>query len=229
MAPFTHRPTTLADIPEQLTMGERAFVNDRMARIAFPPSRRDPARPNEEREYREARYIKRLANPAGRWWTCVDEGAGGRIAGSSGWTRLTKETEAEEAEKKKKEEEEEKLPACADAVVLKRIMEAMEAMKKKWTGEMEAVWYLGHLATDPDYQRQGIGKGLLKWGCDEADKEGIYAYLESTPAGRKLYESMGFEHVDQIELSDVVEGGEPSAYWIMLRKPKGKVEGNAES
>ncbi|KAF2499445.1 acyl-CoA N-acyltransferase [Lophium mytilinum] len=236
MAPFTHRPTTLADVPEQLSMGERAFADDPMALVIFPPSRRDPAHPNAEREYREARYNKRLSNPAGYWWTCVDEGAGGRIVGSSGWTREVKEAadadadpEAAAKKAKEKEEEEANLPVSADKEALKRIMEMMETTKKKWTGEMEAVWYLGHLATDPDYQRQGIGKGLVQWGCDQADKEGVCAYLESTLAGRRLYESLGFERVDELKLSTVVEGDQHASYWVMLRKPQGKVEGNAQS
>ncbi|KAJ7023421.1 hypothetical protein C8F04DRAFT_1134769, partial [Mycena alexandri] len=41
---------------------------------------------------------------------------------------------------------------------------------------------------DPKYQQRGIGQALLQWGLDQVDAEGLEAYLESSDAGRQLYE-----------------------------------------
>lgn len=53
--------------------------------------------------------------------------------------------------------------------------------------------YLDVLAVDPKYQGQGIGKALLQWGLDEADRLGLITFLESTREGRPLYDKYGFE------------------------------------
>jgi len=53
--------------------------------------------------------------------------------------------------------------------------------------------YLDILAVDPRYQGQGIGKALLQWGLDEADRLGMITFLEATNEGKPLYEKFGFE------------------------------------
>jgi len=56
---------------------------------------------------------------------------------------------------------------------------------------------LSFLGVDPNRQRQGIGKLLVKWGLRQAAKEGKDCYLVASPAGRPLYLSLGFlEHGD---------------------------------
>ncbi|KAL5334918.1 acetyltransferase [Aspergillus crustosus] len=53
-------------------------------------------------------------------------------------------------------------------------------------------YYLDTLATHPDYQRQGAGALLLKWGCDLADEHGVPLYVDASKAGAPLYERFGF-------------------------------------
>lgn len=53
--------------------------------------------------------------------------------------------------------------------------------------------YLDVLAVDPSHQGQGIGKALLQWGLDEADRLSLVTFLESTKEGRPLYEKFDFE------------------------------------
>jgi GNAT superfamily N-acetyltransferase len=63
--------------------------------------------------------------------------------------------------------------------------------------------YLDVLAVDPSYQGQGIGKALLQWGLDEADRLGLITFLEATREGRPLYDKYGFEPttVDTLDLT----------------------------
>lgn len=48
------------------------------------------------------------------------------------------------------------------------------------------------LAIDPAQQRRGIGKILVRHGLELAAKDGKDVYLVATPAGRGLYQSLGF-------------------------------------
>lgn len=75
---------------------------------------------------------------------------------------------------------------------------------------------------DPDHQRRGAGAMLVKWGCSQADKAGLPAFLEASDAGKKLYERNGFAavHTEYFDLSKY----DPSltgleANTVMIRQP----------
>ncbi len=51
---------------------------------------------------------------------------------------------------------------------------------------------LDTVGTHPDYQRQGAGSMLVKWGCDLADKDGVAAYVDASKEGAALYKKHGF-------------------------------------
>jgi hypothetical protein len=126
-----------------MAMGVRAFADDPMMRACFPTSRIDPANPHAELEFRKARLAKRLENPAGHWWSTVDEGAGGRIVASSGWMRI-------ELEKEKEKDPLDELPPCVDPDVVRPIEEALAKAKTRWVGEEPVVWceYVSYLPCD---------------------------------------------------------------------------------
>jgi len=46
------------------------------------------------------------------------------------------------------------------------------------------------------YQRRGIGAVLMDWGIAKAQKDGLRVALQSTKAGKRLYEKKGFKLVD---------------------------------
>ncbi|OKL64432.1 hypothetical protein UA08_01109 [Talaromyces atroroseus] len=60
--------------------------------------------------------------------------------------------------------------------------------------------YLHVLAVHPNHQKKGIGRKLLQWGLDEADRLGLIAYLEASNEGRPLYEQSGFEAVKKVSM-----------------------------
>ncbi len=80
----------------------------------------------------------------------------------------------------------------------------------------QAHWYLFMLGVSPTYQSQGIGSLLLQPILDQADKEGLPCYLEtSTEGGVRFYKRLGFEVVRT--------GGLPEAdlkFWTMKRSPQ---------
>jgi GNAT superfamily N-acetyltransferase len=55
--------------------------------------------------------------------------------------------------------------------------------------------YMAILAVEPKVQRMGVGRKLLEWGLDMADREGLEAFIEASPAGKPLYEKMGWREV----------------------------------
>ena len=58
----------------------------------------------------------------------------------------------------------------------------------------EHMW-LSFICVDPKFQRKGVGKKLMQWGMNRADKERVPIGLASSPAGEKLYHDCGFEEV----------------------------------
>ena len=68
-----------------------------------------------------------------------------------------------------------------------------DAKRKQVLGEQKH-WYLASLFTVPAWQGKGAGKLLVRWGVEQADLEepGTPCYLESSEAGRRLYEGFGF-------------------------------------
>lgn len=75
--------------------------------------------------------------------------------------------------------------------------------------------YLAVLGTDPDHQGKGIGSALITHVTDQADAEGLPAYLESSKESNvPFYARRGFEVTDRMELP-----GGPSI-WTMWREPR---------
>ncbi|KAB8263599.1 acyl-CoA N-acyltransferase [Aspergillus pseudonomiae] len=75
------------------------------------------------------------------------------------------------------------------------------------------LWFLSTLAVHPAYQRQGIGRRLVEWGLEHATWDGTPVGLEASAKGTSLYQSLGFQVVNEVPL---VEG---VALTAMLWRP----------
>ncbi|KAH5529798.1 hypothetical protein HBI29_021010 [Parastagonospora nodorum] len=60
-----------------------------------------------------------------------------------------------------------------------------------------AHWYLSPVCTWPKWQGLGVGKKLLAWALERADRTGTPVYLRSAPEARGFYERVGFEEVEE--------------------------------
>ena len=66
---------------------------------------------------------------------------------------------------------------------------------------------------------------IVKWGCDEADKTGLPAYLEATAAGLPIYLKQGFEKIDEVVIDcdrwagGLGPGGTGKHCYTMLHRP----------
>ncbi|KAJ7189008.1 hypothetical protein C8R46DRAFT_1206119 [Mycena filopes] len=88
--------------------------------------------------------------------------------------------------------EDEEALVGVDVEIRKRFGEISTETRDRFMGGSR-YWYLSFMAVDPKYQKRGVGQALLRWGLDQADAEGLEAYLESSDDGLRLYEKNGFE------------------------------------
>lgn len=65
--------------------------------------------------------------------------------------------------------------------------------------------YLMNIYTHPQFRKQGVGKAIVKWLTEQARQQGISKiYLETSEAGRCLYQKMGFTPMqDMMKLPDM--------------------------
>ncbi|KAH0610640.1 uncharacterized protein H6S33_012167 [Morchella sextelata] len=87
----------------------------------------------------------------------------------------------------------------ADPVAATRLRIASNTLEKlHWdTAERKTRWHLHWLGVDPAQQRKGIGRHLVQWGLDRAIEDKVWAGIESSAVGEKLYSSMGFKVIGE--------------------------------
>ncbi|WP_432758524.1 GNAT family N-acetyltransferase [Streptomyces virginiae] len=82
-------------------------------------------------------------------------------------------------------------------------------------------WYLPALATDPAFQRAGIGTALMRQQLTQCERLGASVYLEaSKPSNVPFYERLGFRITGEI----LLPGGGPSliSMWRESNKTFGR-------
>lgn len=77
------------------------------------------------------------------------------------------------------------------------------------------------LQTEPKHQGRGAGSMLIQWGLDIANKLRLPAYLESSPAGHKLYQKYGFQDIGELVMNPKWNYGpaNPSIYFMLRDLP----------
>ncbi|KAJ6005813.1 acetyltransferase [Penicillium sp. IBT 35674x] len=78
----------------------------------------------------------------------------------------------------------------------------MRSDSMKWEAHfMKEARYLilQALVVSPNYQRQGVGSRLVKWGVKRADEERIPCWCHASPAGNQLYLMSGFQELGRDE------------------------------
>jgi GNAT superfamily N-acetyltransferase len=74
-------------------------------------------------------------------------------------------------------------------------------------------WLLDYLVVHKDYQRQGIGTLLLRWGLDQAKAERVPCGVESSVAGLRLYEKSGFRKIRDLRYGAQERESVPEMVW----------------
>ncbi|KAG0124281.1 acyl-CoA N-acyltransferase [Tuber indicum] len=204
------REARLSDMLAVGKIGARAFVDDPLFAIL------EPGRHTYYEDY-EAGWIRRMRQkvlkPEVRIVLAVDEGTKD-IAGYAVWVRKGHDPAADRWRNEGGilKRIEFRLLAIEDKITtllspksrsenpaaLVRFGKAIEqAAAGTWSQEGRNIrWHLHILAVDPPWHRRGVGGLLVSWGMKNCAKEGVVCCLESSPAGRGLYEKLGFKVVD---------------------------------
>lgn len=75
----------------------------------------------------------------------------------------------------------------------------------------------------PEYERRGVATALVKWGLEKVDKEGWVAFTEASRRGRPVYEKLGFEPIEEVDLrfdklGDYAKSLKP-VHWTYMKRP----------
>lgn len=200
--PFELSPTTEKDLPAVVRTHHAAFKD------LIPQMHHAEPSDASFDKLAQMRAVA-LAAPTTRMMKVVDTDSG-TVVGCSSWRFYTSERTPEQLE--------------ADFVVPPGIPEENAEVRKLLEDNFRTsrrdimgtrpYVLLGTLTTHPDYQRKGAGIMMLEWGLKEADRLGLPAYLEASPAGKPLYERYGFENVGEMTMDVRPWGGEVHVNWV---------------
>ena len=77
-------------------------------------------------------------------------------------------------------------------------------------------WYLMALGVDPQHQRRGHGRALVRAGIERATSDDMPIYLETeTDANVTFYENLGFEVLDEVTIEAI-----DLPFSLMVRRPE---------
>ncbi|KAK6431315.1 hypothetical protein LTR95_012526 [Oleoguttula sp. CCFEE 5521] len=181
------RPATGSDIPSLTSSFYTSFGLAPFMAYLFPRS------PYFDKWWNEV-FLLGLQNPTDRTFVVTDSNAGDKVVAFSRWMVPQADGSLER-----------KWPAVGGEAW--GDMEVAGAFFGGMGGNHEKImakrphWFLELLGTDKSYQRQGIAGALIKWGTDQADREGLETYLDASEEGREYYiRHHGFELKGEIPI-----------------------------
>ena len=192
------RRVTAADIPALGAMLMRAFLDDPVARWAWPP---DALRPAALERFQATRIRQLLAHE--EVWTTADLGSAALWAPPGHWHSSLRETF-------------ELVPCFLRPRLLLRLPRAAIGWELLERGhpKLPPHFYLAVLGTDPAAQGRGLGSKVLRGVLDQCDADGVGAFLESSKESNiAFYARHGFRVTEEVRLL----GGPPM--WRMWRDP----------
>jgi GNAT superfamily N-acetyltransferase len=96
-----------------------------------------------------------------------------------------------------------------------------EAQKELWTDE-KGYYFCNIVTVLPEAQGKGVGKALIEEVISQADKQGVWCYLESSrrEPNVAIYEKFGFKLAKEMECKDGEGDNSTINLYCMLREPK---------
>jgi len=225
MSEFYYSPCTPADLDGITSVYLRAFADEELFTMWMPKSIEARA------SWAKARFTKQVSMPEIHMFKMTEGSPEGKIVAWARWAfPHTLSREEEEKRKQDKEREERDIaegktsrwPVGAVVEPIEKYFDAVDVMRKKHA-DNSSMYVMQFLATDPAYQRRGLGKTLLKNVLDRVDAEGRKTHIEATQDGHPLYLKLGWKDIDHIQIDLTKWGGDkdrPAENWVMVRQPQ---------
>lgn len=194
------RTATADDVPRLAGALADAFINDPVYTWMLPRS----LRLNARLQAMFTAELEQYGLPRGAVWTSVGcDGAA--VALPPGAWKMPKSMTLKQARMWAR--------ALGRRLLLAaRVQRAMEERHLR-----EPHFYVRIIGVRTALQGRGLGSALMQPTLQRADSAGLPTYIEaSTERSAALYERLGFQHIDVLELP---EGGPP--LWLMRRPPAG--------
>ncbi|RMY61091.1 hypothetical protein D0863_11396 [Hortaea werneckii] len=217
-------PAGPEDAEQVAAVGNKAFRTSTLHEAMFPEEKAHLTPPEELRNWRTQRRAAFMRNERHLGFKAVLADQPDVIIGYVGWMKpghFTKKQGLGSLVNGQAESEPDPQasqsgpPACMNAGIKQGLEAELDRKREQVWKDDSNFWYLAACGVDPDYQRQGIAGALLREGLEQADAQGLPAYLESTPEGALLYPRLGFE---TLEVMEMLDGRYRTS--IMIRRPK---------
>jgi GNAT superfamily N-acetyltransferase len=119
------------------------------------------------------------------------------------------------------------VPKSFNIALHNHILTTRDAARSGWMAANKPCWVLMHIVTHPAHRGKGAAGMLIRWGVEQAERDGMPAYLEAGVMGRPIYERYGFIQVGELLEVDLKEGGGEGVFVMckMVYFPQSKREG----
>ncbi|KAF2759344.1 acyl-CoA N-acyltransferase [Pseudovirgaria hyperparasitica] len=182
--PLVIEPATEADLSDYVDIQHAAFADGEVGLLL---NSRGPLTEARRKMYHE-RSLNDMKNPTYHYIKCVDTDLNKTI-GFGKWRihpNGRTQQEVDDSWYTPTPQPESNVKAEHDFFMY------LNESRRDYMGTKPVV-FLHVMVTLPEHQGRGAGRMMMKWGVDEADRLGLDAYVESSEAGRRLYESFGFK------------------------------------
>lgn len=221
--PLEQHPLDPSELPIFSSIMEEAFASG-IGPLLYP----DPSKYTQEsREHTYAMNHKAMQNNPDtiRFFKIIDtslDASTHRHAGIvavSEWKIFPNSRSEEELAAEEAEAATSGLPPGMDPKFAEAFFGQLAVHKRKNLGG-KPFMLLHILAVAPDQHRKGVGKTAMWWGVEEADRRDLPLYLESSPAGKGLYERFGFGTVSWLDFDAREFGAETALAHACMLRPK---------
>lgn len=188
--------TSKDDFPNMVKVEEQAFTSSPLMTLMFPPSPKPNRAPSELniRNHQKAwstdptvRYLKATLSD-------------GKIVGMAKWNFFLDPTVPQHPWQME-------LPPNTNQELCEHYFGSLDkARNEAMAGKKHILMAI--LCVSPEYQRMGIGGKLLEWGLQQADREGVECWIDSSPFGLGLYKKFGWKEVGYLDIELGKWGGE---------------------
>ena len=187
--PYTILPVaaTSTEVEEMMKIVDQAFAPDPLMEVCF----NRPGVPKTPKEENVAKHLEHLADPRFVYHKAVDsENPNGPMLGIAAWYWVNDpQTSTQNIPWGDPPPEVHK--ECYDAT-----LGILRRWRLKYFRERNQPFvYMAILTVAPAMQRRGVGGALLRAGLKEADRKGLPAFIEASPAGLGLYKKFGWEEM----------------------------------